>query len=123
MKDAVIVSTARTPIGKAYRGGFNDLNTATLGASAVVTALERANVDPAEVDDVVMGAALQQGASGQNIARQIALRAGLPTTVAGMTIDRQCSSGLMAVATAAKQVMVDGMTIVVGGGNEYVSRC
>jgi len=121
MKDAVIVSTARTPIGKAYRGGFNDLNTATLGASAVVTALERANVDPAEVDDVVMGAALQQGASGQNIARQIALRAGLPTTVAGMTIDRQCSSGLMAVATAAKQVMVDGMTIVVGGGVESIS--
>jgi len=121
MKDAVIVSTARTPIGKAYRGGFNDLNTATLGASAVVAALERANVDPAEVDDVVMGAALQQGASGQNIARQIALRAGLPTTVAGMTIDRQCSSGLMAVATAAKQVMVDGMTIVVGGGVESIS--
>jgi len=121
MKDAVIVSTARTPIGKAYRGGFNDLNTATLGASAVVAALERANVDLAEVDDVVMGAALQQGASGQNIARQIALRAGLPTTVAGMTIDRQCSSGLMAVATAAKQVMVDGMTIVVGGGVESIS--
>jgi len=121
MKDAVIVSTARTPIGKAYRGGFNDLNTATLGASAVVAALERASVDPAEVDDVVMGAALQQGASGQNIARQIALRAGLPTTVAGMTIDRQCSSGLMAVATAAKQVMVDGMTIVVGGGVESIS--
>jgi len=121
MKEAVIASTARTPIGKAYRGGFNDLNTATLGAAAVAAAVERAGVDPAEIDDVIMGAALQQGASGQNIARQIALRAGLPTSVSGMTIDRQCSSGLMAVATAAKQVVMDGMTTVVGGGVDSIS--
>ena len=121
MKEAVIVSTARTPIGKAYRGGFNDLNTATLGAAAVSAAVERAGVDPAEVDDVIMGAAVQQGASGTNVARQIALRSGLPVTVAGMTIDRQCSSGLMAVATAAKQIMVDGMTTVIGGGVESIS--
>ncbi|RBP51584.1 acetyl-CoA C-acyltransferase [Arenicella xantha] len=121
MKDAVIVSTARTPIGKAYRGGFNDLNTATLGAAAVSAAVQRAGLDPAEVDDVIMGAALQQGASGQNIARQIALRAGLPTSVSGMTIDRQCSSGLMAVATAAKQVLVDGMSTVIGGGVDSIS--
>jgi len=121
MKDAVIVSTARTPIGKAYRGGFNDLHSATLGAAAVSAAVERAGIDAAEVDDVIMGAALQQGAQGGNIARQIALRAGLPTTVAGMSIDRQCSSGLMAVATAAKQVIVDGMTTVVGGGVDSIS--
>lgn len=121
MKEAVIVSTARTPIGKAYRGGFNDLNTATLGAAAVAAAVQRAGIDPAEVDDVIMGAALQQGASGQNIARQIGLRAGLPTSVAGMTLDRQCSSGLMAVATAAKQVQVDGMSMVIGGGVDSIS--
>ena len=121
MKEAVIVATARTPIGKAYRGGFNDLNTATLGAAAVSAAVKRAGVDPADVDDVIMGAATQQGASGGNIARQIALRAGLPTTVSGMSIDRQCSSGLMAVATAAKQIIVDGMSVVVGGGVESIS--
>lgn len=121
MKDAVIVSTARTPIGKAYRGGFNDLNTATLGAAAVRAAVERAGIDPAEVDDVIMGAALQQGASGGNIARQIALRAGLPTSVSGMSIDRQCSSGLMAVATAAKQIIVDGQSTIIGGGVDSIS--
>ena len=121
MKDTVIVSTARTPIGKAYRGGFNDLNTATLGAAAVSEAVKRAGVDPAEVDDVIMGAATQQGASGGNIARQVALRAGLPTSVSGMSIDRQCSSGLMAVATAAKQIIVDGMSVVIGGGVESIS--
>lgn len=121
MKDAVIVSTARTPIGKAYRGGFNDLHPVTLGAAAVTEAVSRAGIDPAQVDDVIMGAALQQGASGTNVARQISLRAGLPTTVAGMTIDRQCSSGLMAVATAAKQIIVDGMSTVVGGGVDSIS--
>ena len=121
MKDAVIVSTARTPIGKAYRGGFNDLNSATLGAAAVAEAVKRAGVDGAEVDDVIMGAALQQGAQGGNIARQIGLRAGLPVTVAGMTLDRQCSSGLMAVATAAKQIQVDGMSTVIGGGIDSIS--
>jgi len=121
MKEAVIVSTARTPIGKAYRGGFNNLAGASLGAASVAEAVKRAGIDPAEVDDVIMGAALQQGATGQNIARQIALRAGLPVTVSGMSIDRQCSSGLMAVATAAKQIIHDGMSCVVGGGLESIS--
>jgi len=121
MREAVIVSTARTPIGKAYRGGFNNLGGASLGAAAVSEAVQRAGVDPEQVDDVIMGAALQQGATGQNIARQIALRAGLPVTVAGMSIDRQCSSGLMAVATAAKQIVHDGMACVVGGGLESIS--
>jgi acetyl-CoA C-acetyltransferase len=121
MREAVIVSTARTPIGKAYRGGFNNLGGATLGAAAVREAVARAGIEPAEVDDVIMGSALQQGATGSNIARQIALRAGLPVTVSGMTIDRQCSSGLMAVATAAKQIIHDGMDVVVGGGLESIS--
>lgn len=121
MKEAVIVATARTPIGKAYRGGFNNLPAPTLGAAAVSEAVRRAGIDPAEVDDVVMGAALQQGSGGQNIARQVALRAGLPVTVSGMSIDRQCSSGLMSVATAAKQVMVDGQSVVVGGGLDSIS--
>jgi acetyl-CoA C-acetyltransferase len=121
MKEAVIVSTARTPIGKAYRGGFNNLAGPTLGAAAVSEAVRRAGIDPAEIDDVIMGCALQQGTTGQNVARQIALRAGLPVSVSGMTIDRQCSSGLMAVATAAKQVMYDGMDIVVGGGLDSIS--
>jgi acetyl-CoA C-acetyltransferase len=121
MSEAVIVSTARTPIGKAYRGGFNNLAGATLGAASVSAAVERAGIDPGRVDDVIMGAALQQGATGSNIARQIALRAGLPNTVSGMTIDRQCSSGLMAVATAAKQIIEDGMSVVVGGGLESIS--
>ncbi|MGY8858885.1 MAG: thiolase family protein, partial [Pseudomonadales bacterium] len=116
MKEAVIVSTARTPIGKAFRGGFNNLGGATLGAVSVAEAVRRAGIDPARVEDVIMGSALQQGATGSNIARQIALRAGLPITTSGMTIDRQCSSGLMAVATAAKQVMYDGMDCVIGGG-------
>ncbi|TXS96505.1 acetyl-CoA C-acyltransferase [Parahaliea maris] len=121
MKEAVIVSTARTPIGKAYRGGFNNLGGASLGAASVAEAVRRAGIDPAEVDDVIMGCALQQGATGTNVARQIALRAGLGAGVSGMTIDRQCSSGLMAVATAAKQVIDDGMSIVVGGGLESIS--
>ncbi|MEM1142320.1 MAG: acetyl-CoA C-acyltransferase [Pseudomonadota bacterium] len=121
MKEAVIVATARTPIGKAYRGGFNNLSGPTLGAAAVSEALKRASVDPGEVEDVIMGCALQQGATGQNVARQIALRAGMPVSVSGMTIDRQCSSGLMAVATAAKQVMHDGMDVAVGGGIESIS--
>ncbi|MEP1469661.1 MAG: acetyl-CoA C-acyltransferase [Halieaceae bacterium] len=121
MKEAVIVSTARTPIAKAYRGGFNNLGGASLGAASVAEVVKRAGIDPARVDDVIMGSALQQGATGSNVARQIALRAGLPVTVSGMTIDRQCSSGLMAVATAAKQVIDDGMTCVVGGGLESIS--
>jgi acetyl-CoA C-acetyltransferase len=121
MKEAVIVATARTPIGKAYRGGFNTLGGASLGAASVAEVVRRAGIDPARVDDVIMGCAMQQGATGGNIARQIALRAGLPVTVSGMTLDRQCSSGLMAVATAAKQVMYDGMSCVVGGGLEAIS--
>ena len=121
MKEAVIVSTARTPIGKAYRGSFNNLGGATLGAASVAEAVKRAGIDPAEVEDVIMGSALQQGATGSNIARQIALRAGLPVTTSGMTIDRQCSSGLMSVATAAKQIIDDGMSVVVGGGLESIS--
>ena len=121
MREAVIVSTARTPIGKAFRGGFNNLGGATLGAASVAEAVRRAGIDPARVEDVIMGSALQQGATGSNIARQIALRAGLPVTTSGMTMDRQCSSGLMAVATAAKQVMYDGMDCVIGGGLESIS--
>ena len=121
MREAVIVSTARTPIAKAYRGGFNNLGGASLGAASVAEAVKRAGVDPARVEDVIMGSALQQGATGSNVARQIALRAGLPVTTSGMTLDRQCSSGLMAVATAAKQVMYDGMDCVIGGGLDSIS--
>ncbi|MEO1191228.1 MAG: acetyl-CoA C-acyltransferase [Pseudomonadota bacterium] len=121
MREAVIVSTARTPIGKAYRGAFNDTQAQALGGHAIRHAVERAKVDPAEVDDVILGAALQQGSTNMNIARQAAVRAGLPTSVAGMSLDRQCASGLMAIATAAKQITDDGMTVVVGGGLESIS--
>jgi acetyl-CoA C-acetyltransferase len=121
MKEAVIVSTARTPIAKAYRGGFNNLTGASLGAASVSEAVRRAGIDTGQVEDVIMGCALQQGTTGANIARQIALRAGLPVSVAGMTIDRQCSSGLMAVATAAKQIVHDGMSTVVAGGLEAIT--
>ena len=121
MKEAVIVSTARTPIGKAYRGGFNNLQAPTMGAHAIRAAVERAGIEGDRVEDCIMGAALTQGTSGMNIGRNAALRAGLPVTVSGMTIDRQCSSGLMAVATAAKQVMYDGMDVVVGGGLDSIS--
>jgi acetyl-CoA C-acetyltransferase len=121
MKEAVIVSTARTPIGKAFRGAFNDTPAQTLGAHAIAEAIRRARLSPGEVEDVVMGAALQQGSTGFNTARQCALRAGLPVTVPGMSIDRQCASGLMAIATAAKQIVVDGMSVSVAGGVESVS--
>ena len=121
MKEAVIVSTARTPIGKAYRGGFNNLQAPTMGAHASRAAVERAGIEGDRVEDCIMGAALTQGTSGMNIGRNAALRAGLPVTVSGMTIDRQCSSGLMAVATAAKQVMHDGMDCVIGGGLDSIS--
>ncbi|WP_298161020.1 acetyl-CoA C-acyltransferase [Brevundimonas sp.] len=121
MREAVIVSTARTPIGRAYRGAFNDTQAQALGAHAVKHAVARAGIDPAEVEDVVMGAALQQGSTSQNVARQIALAAGLPSTVAGMTIDRQCASGLMGIATAAKQVVFDQQKVAVGGGLESIS--
>jgi acetyl-CoA C-acetyltransferase len=121
MRQAVIVSTARTPIGKAYRGAFNNTQAQALGAHAIGEAVRRSGVDPAEIGDVVMGAALQQGSTGSNIARQAALRAGLPTSVAGMSIDRQCASGLMAIATAAKEIVVDGLPVAVGGGLESIS--
>ena len=121
MREAVIVSTARTPIGKAYRGAFNDLEGPSLASHAVEAALERASVEPGEVDDVIMGNALTQGTTGYNTARQIALRSGMPDTVSGMTMDRQCSSGMMAIATAAKQVMFDLMPVVVAGGLESIS--
>jgi len=121
MKEAVIVSTARTPIGKAYRGGFNNLQAPTMGAHAIRAAVARAGIEGDRVEDCIMGAALTQGTSGMNIGRNASLRAGLPVTVSGMTIDRQCSSGLMAVATAAKQVMHDGMDCVVGGGLDSIS--
>ncbi|MEM1197261.1 MAG: acetyl-CoA C-acyltransferase [Pseudomonadota bacterium] len=120
-RDAVIVSTARTPIGRAYKGGFNATPGATLGAYSLSAAVERAGIDPAEIDDVVWGSALQQGAQGGNIGRQVALRGGAPVTVSGQSIDRQCSSGMMAIATAAKQVLVDNMDVVVGGGQESIS--
>jgi len=121
MREAVIVSTARTPIGKAYRGAFNDTQAQALGGHVIRHAVERAGVDPAEIEDVIMGAALQQGSTGTNTARQCAIRAGLPDTVPGMTIDRQCSSGMMAIATAAKQIVDDGMQVAVGGGLESIS--
>ncbi len=121
MRSAVIVSTARTPIGRAYRGAFNDTAAQALGGHAIAAAVARAKLDPAEVEDVVMGAALQQGSQGSNVARQCALRAGLPETVPGMSLDRQCSSGLMAIAAAAKQVIADGMQVAVGGGLESIS--
>jgi acetyl-CoA C-acetyltransferase len=120
MRDAVIVSTARTGIGRAYRGAFNATPSPTLAAHPIRAAVERAKVDPAEIDDVIMGAALQQGVQ-TTIGRTAALRAGLPVTVAGMSIDRQCASGLMSIATAAKQVIVDRMDIVVAGGVESIS--
>lgn len=121
MRDAVIVSTARTAIGRAYKGGFNSTPGATLGAYSLKPALERAGIEGAEVEDVVWGAALQQGTQASNIARQVALRAGLPVTVSGMSIDRQCSSGLMSIATAAKQIITDRMDIVAAGGQESIS--
>ena len=121
MREAVIVSTARTPIGKAYRGAFNNLEAPTMGAQAIREAVRRAKIEPGEVDDVVMGAAMQQGTTGYNLGRACAIASGLPVTVSGMTVDRQCASGLMAIATAAKQVVNDGMPIVVGGGLESIS--
>jgi acetyl-CoA C-acetyltransferase len=121
MREAVIVSTARTPIGRAYRGAFNDTQAQELAGHVVAEAVRRAGVEPAEVEDVILGAALQQGSTGYNVARQAAIRAGLPLSVPGMTIDRQCSSGLMAIATAAKQIVHDGMAIAVGGGVESIS--
>jgi acetyl-CoA C-acetyltransferase len=121
MREAVIVSTARTPIGKAYRGAFNNTEAPTLGGQAVRAAVSRSRIDPAEIEDVIMGCALQEGSSGFNVARQIAIAAGLPVSVAGMSVDRQCSSGLMAIATAAKTIVCDQVDIMVAGGLDSIS--
>jgi acetyl-CoA C-acetyltransferase len=121
MAEAVIVSTARTPIGKAYRGAFNNTHGADMGGHVISHAVKRAGVEPAEVEDVILGCALPEGATGQNIARQAALRAGLPVTTAGMTVNRFCSSGMQAIALAAQRVIVDKVPIVVAGGLESIS--
>ncbi|MDA8870893.1 acetyl-CoA C-acyltransferase, partial [Rhizobiaceae bacterium] len=121
MREAVIVSTARTPIGRAYRGAFNATPSQTLAGHAIEHAVKRAGIDGGEVDDVVMGCAMQQGVQALNVARQAALKGGLPVTVSGMSLDRQCASGMMAIATAAKQVVHDHMPICIGGGVESIS--
>jgi acetyl-CoA acetyltransferase family protein len=121
MPDAVIVSTARTPIGKAYRGAFNMTHGATLGGHVVAHAVKRAGIDPAEVDDVVMGCAMPEGATGHNIARLSAIRAGLPVSVAGMTINRFCSSGLQTIAVAAQRIIAGEADVIVAGGLESIS--
>ncbi len=120
-REAVIVSTARTPIGRAYKGAFNATPGPTLGAYSLAPAIERAGIEAGAIDDVVWGTVLTQGTQAGNIGRQVALRAGCPVTVSAQTIDRQCSSGLMAIATAAKQIIVDNMDIVVGGGQDSIS--
>lgn len=121
MREAVIVSTARTPIGKAHRGALNNIKSPTLTAHALLHAAQRAGIEPGEVEDVIVGAAMGAGTAGRNLARAAALRAGLGVHVAGSTVDRQCASGLMAIAIAAKQIMVDRMDIVLGAGSENVS--
>jgi len=121
MRSAVIVSTARTPIGRAYRGAFNNTPAPTLASHAIKAAVERAGIEGGMVDDVVFGCALQQGHQAGNIARTSLLRAGLPVTVPGMSVDRQCASGLMAIATAAKQIITDNMDVTIGGGVESIS--
>lgn len=121
MQDAVIVSTARTPIAKAFRGAFNDLKSPSMAAVALRAAVERAGIEPAEIEDVVMGTAMQGGTAAINLARLSSLAAGLPLSVSGQTIDRQCASGLMAISIAAKQIMVDGMQVTVGAGQEQIS--
>jgi acetyl-CoA C-acetyltransferase len=121
MRDAVIVSTARTPIGRAYRGALNNIKSPTLAAHAISHAVARAGLEGGEIEDVVFGTVLAAGTSGNNLARNASLAAGLPVTVAAQTMDRQCASGLMAIATAAKQVIFDGMDITVGGGAENIS--
>ena len=121
MRDAVIVSTARTGIGRAFKGALNATKSPSMTAHAISHAVARAGVDAAEVDDVVIGCVLSSGTAGMNLARNALLAAGLPATVAGLTMDRQCASGLMAIATAAKQVIVDGMDVVVAGGHDNIS--
>ncbi len=121
MREAVIVSTARTPIGRAYKGAFNDTYAPTLAGKVVKAAIEKIKIDPAEVEDCIMGCAMQQGTQSPNIGRLAALAGGLPVSVPGMSIDRQCSSGLMAVATGAKQIVMDHQDVVIGGGIESIS--
>lgn len=121
MQEAVIVSTARTPIAKAYRGAFNDFKSPSMAAVAIRAAVERAGVEPGEIDDLVMGTAMQGGTAAPNLGRLSAFAAGLPLTVSGQTIDRQCASGLMAISIAAKQIMVDGMQVAIGAGQEQIS--
>src|SRR5499433_1632395 len=121
MPDAVIVSTARTPIGKAFRGAFNMTHGAVLGGHVVKHAVERAGVDPGEVEDVVMGCAMPERATGQNIARLSAIRAGLPVTVAGVTVNRFCSSGLQTIALAAQRIITGEADVLVAGGLESIS--
>lgn len=120
-REAAIVSVARTPIGKAYRGTFNDTSGQRLAGHAIEHAVRRAGIDPAEVEDVLLGCAMQEGTTGFNVARQAALRAGLPVTVPGSTIDRQCASGLMAIAAAGRQIVHEGMDVTIGGGVESIS--
>ncbi|MBC7280559.1 acetyl-CoA C-acyltransferase [Hoeflea sp.] len=120
MRDAVIVSTARTPIGRAYKGAFNATSSPTLAAHALKAAVERAGIEPAELDDCLLGCSLPQGHQ-HTVGRMAALRAGFPVSVSGMTMDRQCSSGLMTIATAAKQIIVDRMDVVIAGGVESIS--
>ena len=121
MREAVIVSTARTPIGVAFKGALNNIKSPTMMGHAIPHAVERAGVDPGTIEDVVIGSVLTAGTAGMNVARLSALAAGLPNTVAGQTIDRQCSSGLMSIATAAKQVIVDSQNVAVAGGQENIS--
>src|SRR4051812_33935662 len=121
MTQAVIVSTARTPIGRAFRGTLNNIKSPTLAGHAIRAAVGRAGLSPDEIEDVVLGTALPAGTAGMNLGRLAALQAGLGDRVAGQTVDRQCASGLMAIAIAAKQVIVDGMDVVIGGGQENVS--
>ncbi|MBU2879250.1 MULTISPECIES: acetyl-CoA C-acyltransferase [Alteromonadaceae] len=121
MKEAVIVSTARTPIGRAYRGAFNNLEAPSLAGHAISAAVKKAGIDPASVDDVILGSALTQGSGGMNIGRLGALAGGLPVTVGGMTLDRQCSSGMYAIATAAKHIITDNVPVMVAGGLDSIS--
>jgi acetyl-CoA C-acetyltransferase/acetyl-CoA acyltransferase len=121
MREAVIVSTARTGIGRAYRGSLNQTKSPSLLAHAIAHAVQRAGVEGARIDDVVIGTVLAAGTAGMNVARNAVLAAGLPDSVAAQTMDRQCASGLMAIATAAKQIMVDGMDVVVAGGQENIT--
>lgn len=121
MREAVILSTARTPIAKAFRGAFNNLKSPSMASYAIRAAVERAGIEAGEIEDLVMGTAMPGGTAGWNLGRMAALAAGLPTSVSGQTLDRHCASGLMAIATAAKQIMVDGMQVTLGAGQEHIS--